>query len=148
MRFFIIALRFWELICDSEDRVAIFISHYDFVAMLSLSPNPDIATLPSLRSTFKGNLRNLKPNSFHIIHVRTKEREVAEAQKGTRSLVVVNQSAWVEKEREEKGERNIGRPRRQLWVWNEGASIQLVCLNLDLCNFWTFNQMAALVMHI
>ncbi|MBA0828776.1 hypothetical protein Goarm_013414 [Gossypium armourianum] len=61
-------------------------------AMLSLSPNPPITTLPSLRSTFKGNLRNLKPNPFHIIRIRTKQQGV-EAQKGTRSLVVVNQAA-------------------------------------------------------
>ncbi|KAB2090985.1 hypothetical protein E1A91_A03G162800v1 [Gossypium mustelinum] len=60
--------------------------------MLSLSPNPPITTLPSLRSTFKGNLRNLKPNPFHIIRIRTKQQGV-EARKGTRSLVVVNQAA-------------------------------------------------------
>ncbi|MBA0798823.1 hypothetical protein Gohar_009379, partial [Gossypium harknessii] len=38
------------------------------------------------------NLRNLKPNPFHIIRIRTKQQGV-EAQKGTRSLVVVNQAA-------------------------------------------------------
>ncbi|GMI70519.1 ribosomal protein L15 [Hibiscus trionum] len=61
-------------------------------AMLSLSPYSPISTLPSLRSTFRGNSRNLKPNPFHVIHIKTKHRQV-EPQKGTRSLVVLNQAA-------------------------------------------------------
>ncbi|KAK8529516.1 hypothetical protein V6N13_102428 [Hibiscus sabdariffa] len=63
------------------------------VPMLSLSsPNSPMATLPSLRSTFKGNPRNLNPNPFHAIHIRTKQREVKPLN-GTRPLVVVNQAA-------------------------------------------------------
>ncbi|XWS63550.1 hypothetical protein CRYUN_Cryun06bG0109500 [Craigia yunnanensis] len=58
------------------------------VAMLSLSPNPPITTSLSLHSTFKGNLRNLRSNPFHIIPIRTKQQQ----QQGTTSLVVVNQA--------------------------------------------------------
>ncbi|KAK8492583.1 hypothetical protein V6N11_030806 [Hibiscus sabdariffa] len=63
------------------------------VPMLSLScRNSPMATLPYLRSTFKGNPRNLNPNPFHAIRINTKQRQV-EPLNGTRSLVVVNQAA-------------------------------------------------------
>ncbi|XVE75197.1 hypothetical protein DITRI_Ditri12bG0076300 [Diplodiscus trichospermus] len=64
-------------------------------ATFSLSPNPPITTSFSLYSTFKGNQRNLRPNPFHIIPIRTKQKQKQTLQ-GTRSLVVVNQAAKTE----------------------------------------------------
>ncbi|PPS01907.1 hypothetical protein GOBAR_AA18762 [Gossypium barbadense] len=57
-------------------------------AMLSISLNPNVSASISLHSIFKGNSRNLRPNSFHIIVIRTGKR----AEQETRSLVVVNQA--------------------------------------------------------
>ncbi|XVE92570.1 hypothetical protein REPUB_Repub01dG0109500 [Reevesia pubescens] len=64
-------------------------------AMLSVSPSPSITTSLSLHSTFKGNLRNLRPNRFQIISIRTKQ-EKPHTQQGTRTLVVVNQAAKIQ----------------------------------------------------
>ncbi|KAK8330296.1 hypothetical protein V6Z12_A11G386100 [Gossypium hirsutum] len=52
-------------------------------AMLSISLNPNASASISLHSIFKGNSRNLRPNSFHIIVIRTGKR----AEQETRSLV-------------------------------------------------------------
>ncbi|XVF55338.1 hypothetical protein PTKIN_Ptkin06aG0029100 [Pterospermum kingtungense] len=60
--------------------------------ILSLSPNPPITASVSLHSTFKGNLRNLRPNPFHIVPIRTRQQHPQNQQK-TRSIVVVNQAA-------------------------------------------------------
>ncbi|XP_012435210.1 50S ribosomal protein L15, chloroplastic isoform X1 [Gossypium raimondii] len=57
-------------------------------AMLSISLNPNISASISLHSIFKGNSRNLRPNSLHIIPIRTRQRPEQE----TRCLVVVNQA--------------------------------------------------------
>ncbi|MBA0771438.1 hypothetical protein Gotri_019905 [Gossypium trilobum] len=57
-------------------------------AMLSISLNPNISASISLPSIFKGNSRNLRPNSLHIIPIRTRQRPEQE----TRCLVVVNQA--------------------------------------------------------
>ncbi|KAK5787418.1 hypothetical protein PVK06_042072 [Gossypium arboreum] len=57
-------------------------------AMLSISLNPNVSASISLHSIFKGNSRNLRPNSIHIIVIRTGKRPEQE----TRSLVVVNQA--------------------------------------------------------
>ncbi|TYG96915.1 hypothetical protein ES288_A11G391300v1 [Gossypium darwinii] len=70
-------------------------------AMLSISLNPNVSASISLHSIFKGNSRNLRPNSFHIIVIRTGKR----AEQETRSLVVVNQAVKSTQKGKRKGRR-------------------------------------------
>ncbi|XVE61825.1 hypothetical protein DITRI_Ditri06bG0070400 [Diplodiscus trichospermus] len=59
--------------------------------MLAVSSNTRITASISRHSTFRGNLRNLRPNPFQIIPIRTRQQQQPK-QQGTRSLVL-NQAA-------------------------------------------------------
>ncbi|GLT91812.1 hypothetical protein SLE2022_096840 [Rubroshorea leprosula] len=61
-------------------------------AMLSLSLNPPVRTSLSLHSSFKGNLRNLRPNPCQILPLKLISRS-KQQQQGARALVVVNQAS-------------------------------------------------------